>query len=204
MGPGLENMKRFLDLVVSIPVLILSLPVMGLLGMLIRFTMGPDVLFRQMRPGLDGKLFTIFKFRSMNQATDLAGELLADETRLTRLGQLMRRSSLDELPQLWNVVRGDMSLVGPRPLLPKYLALYDERQSRRHEVLPGITGLAQVQGRNALAWESRLELDVQYVEHQSFQLDLKILWMTMACVLTRSGISHEGHATMPNFSGSMK
>ncbi len=204
MGPGLENMKRFLDLVVSIPVLILSLPVMGLLGMLIRFTMGPDVLFRQKRPGLDGKLFTIFKFRSMNQATDLAGEVLADEARLTGLGQLMRRSSLDELPQLWNVVRGEMSLVGPRPLLPEYLALYDERQSRRHEVLPGITGLAQVQGRNALAWESRLELDVLYVEQQSFLLDLKILWMTVVCVWNRSGITHEGHVTMPKFLGSMK
>lgn len=197
-------MKRSLDILASAALLLLSLPVMGLVALLIRFTLGSKVLFRQERPGLGGKLFTVFKFRSMTEATNRQGELLGDEERITCLGKFMRRSSLDELPQLWNVLRGEMSLVGPRPLLPEYLPLYNLRQARRHEVLPGITGLAQVQGRNALAWETRLELDVQYVEQQSFQLDLKILWMTMACVLTRSGISHEGHATMPNFSGSMK
>lgn len=197
-------MKRSLDILASSALLLLSLPVMGLVALLIRFTLGSKVLFRQERPGLGGKLFTVFKFRSMTEATNRQGELLGDEERITFLGKLLRRSSLDELPQLWNVLRGEMSLVGPRPLLPEYLPLYNLRQARRHEVLPGITGLAQVQGRNALAWETRLELDVQYVEQQSFQLDLKILWMTLACVLTRSGISHEGHATMPNFSGSMK
>lgn len=197
-------MKRSLDILASAALLLLSLPVMGLVALLIRFTLGSKVLFRQERPGLGGKLFTVFKFRSMTEATNRQGELLGDEERITFLGKLLRRSSLDELPQLWNVLRGEMSLVGPRPLLPEYLPLYNLRQARRHEVLPGITGLAQVQGRNALAWETRLELDVQYVEQQSFQLDLKILWMTLACVLTRSGISHEGHATMPNFSGSMK
>ena len=197
-------MKRSLDILASAALLLLSLPVMGLVALLIRFTLGSKVLFRQERPGLGGKLFTVIKFRSMTDATNRQGELLSDEERITCLGKFMRRSSLDELPQLWNVLRGEMSLVGPRPLLPEYLPLYNLRQARRHEVLPGITGLAQVQGRNALAWETRLELDVQYVEQQSFQLDLKILWMTMACVLTRSGISHEGHATMPNFSGSMK
>ena len=197
-------MKRSLDILASAALLLLSLPVMGLVALLIRFTLGSKVLFRQERPGLGGKLFTVFKFRSMTEATNRQGELLGDEERITCLGKFMRRSSLDELPQLWNVLRGEMSLVGPRPLLPEYLPMYNLRQARRHEVLPGITGLAQVKGRNALAWETRLELDVQYVEQQSFQLDLKILWMTMACVLTRSGISHEGHATMPNFSGSMK
>ena len=197
-------MKRCFDLFVSILILGLSFPVMGLLGLLIRSTMGSKVLFRQARPGLNGKLFTVLKFRSMNNSTDINGHLLSDEERLTALGQLMRRSSLDELPQLWNVFRGEMSLVGPRPLLPEYLPLYNERQIRRHEVLPGITGLAQVKGRNALAWESRLELDVQYVEQRSFQLDLKILWMTIVCVWNRSGITHEGHATMPKFSGPMK
>ena len=197
-------MKRCFDLFVSILILGLSFPVMGLLGLLIRLTMGSKVLFRQARPGLDGKLFTVLKFRSMNNSTDINGHLLDDEERLTALGQLMRRSSLDELPQLWNVFLGEMSLVGPRPLLPEYLPLYNERQIRRHEVLPGITGLAQVTGRNALAWESRLELDVQYVEQQSFQLDMKILWMTIICVWNRSGITHEGHATMPKFSGSIK
>ena len=197
-------MKRSLDILASAALLLLSLPVMGLVALLIRFTLGSKVLFRQERPGLGGKLFTVIKFRSMTDATNRHGELLGDEERITCLGKFMRRSSLDELPQLWNVLRGEMSLVGPRPLLREYLPLYNLRQARRHEVLPGITGLAQVQGRNALAWETRLELDVQYVEQQSFQLDLKILWMTMACVLTRSGISHEGHATMPNFSGSMK
>ena len=197
-------MKRSLDILASAALLLLSLPVMGLVALLIRFTLGSKVLFRQERPGLGGKLFTVFKFRSMTEATNRQGELLGDEERITCLGKFMRRSSLDELPQLWNVLRGEMSLVGPRPLLREYLPMYNLRQARRHEVLPGITGLAQVKGRNALAWETRLELDVQYVEQQSFQLDLKILWMTMACVLTRSGISHEGHATMPNFSGSMK
>ena len=197
-------MKRSLDILASATLLLLSLPLMGLVALLIRFTLGSKVLFRQERPGLGGKLFTVFKFRSMTDATNRHGELLCDQERITCLGKFMRRSSLDELPQLWNVLRGEMSLVGPRPLLPEYLPLYNLRQARRHEVLPGITGLAQVKGRNALAWETRLELDVQYVEQQSFQLDLKILWMTLACVLTRSGISHEGHATMPNFSGSMK
>lgn len=197
-------MKRLLDLSVAIVTLVLALPILGIVAVLIRFTMGSPVLFRQKRPGRHGQIFELIKFRTMAELNGPDGEPLSDEQRLTALGRFLRRSSIDELPQLWNVIRGDMSLVGPRPLLAEYLELYSQRQSRRHEVLPGITGLAQVLGRNAIEWEDRLELDVQYVERQSLQMDLRILWMTVACVLRRSGISHEGHATMPRFLGSMK
>jgi sugar transferase EpsL len=197
-------MKRLLDLSVAIVTLVLALPILGIVAVLIRFTMGSPVLFRQKRPGRHGQIFELIKFRTMAELNGPDGEPLSDEERLTALGRFLRRSSIDELPQLWNVIRGDMSLVGPRPLLAEYLELYSQRQSRRHEVLPGITGLAQVLGRNAIEWEDRLELDVQYVERQSLQMDLRILWMTVACVLRRSGISHEGHATMPRFLGSMK
>ncbi len=197
-------MKRIVDLVVSTFTFACALPIMGAVSVWIRFTMGSPVLFRQARPGIYGQTFEVLKFRTMAESRGPDGELLDDEQRLTAVGTFLRRSSLDELPQLWNVIRGEMSLVGPRPLLPEYLALYSQRQARRHEVLPGITGLAQVLGRNALEWDKRLELDVQYVEQQSFNLDLRILWMTIACVAGRSGISHGGHATMPKFSGSMK
>jgi len=197
-------MKRILDLVVSTLAFTFMLPIMGIVWLWIRFTMGSPVFFRQARPGIYGQIFEVLKFRTMGELRGPDGQLLGDEQRLTVLGKFLRRSSLDELPQLWNVIWGEMSLVGPRPLLPEYLELYSRRQARRHEVLPGITGLAQVLGRNAIEWDKRLELDVQYVEQQSLNLDLRILWMTIACVVGRSGVSHEGHATMPKFSGSMK
>ena len=163
--------------------------------------MGPPALFRQQRPGRNGERFTLLKFRTMRDATDAAGQPLPDAERLTPLGEFVRRSSLDELPQLLNVLRGDMSLVGPRPLLMEYLPLYSARQARRHEVRPGITGWAQVNGRNALGWPEKLEMDVWYVENRSFLLDLKILLLTVGRVLARSGISQPGAATMEKFRG---
>lgn len=168
----------------------------------VHLAMGSPVLLRQTRPGLNGRPFTFLKFRSMTDARDGEGKLLPDERRLTAFGRWLRRSSLDELPQLINVLRGDMSLVGPRPLLMEYLPLYSARQARRHEVRPGITGWAQVNGRNAISWEEKFEYDVWYVEHQSFALDLRILFMTFARLFRRSDVSHGGHATMPRFSGS--
>jgi lipopolysaccharide/colanic/teichoic acid biosynthesis glycosyltransferase len=159
------------------------------------------VFFRSTRTGRWGQLFTLWKFKTMGDERDSSGELLSDEERLTPLGRLLRSTSLDELPQLWNVLRGDMSLVGPRPLLPQYLPLYSEEQRRRHDVIPGITGWAQVNGRNALTWDRKFELDVWYVNHWSLLLDLRILLMTIKCVVMRTGISHGGEATMPVFTG---
>jgi lipopolysaccharide/colanic/teichoic acid biosynthesis glycosyltransferase len=164
-------------------------------------SMGSPVLFRQKRPGLHGKIFEIYKFRTMRDARDEKGALLPDEMRLTKTGKIIRSLSLDELPQLFNVIKGDMSFVGPRPLLPEYLSLYNERQKRRHDVKPGITGWAQVNGRNALSWQERFELDVWYVEHRSFLLDMKILWMTLLKVLRREGIASQTSATMEKFEG---
>jgi lipopolysaccharide/colanic/teichoic acid biosynthesis glycosyltransferase len=164
-------------------------------------SMGSPVLFRQKRPGLHGEIFEIYKFRTMSNARDEKGALLPDEKRLTKTGAIIRSLSLDELPQLFNVVKGDMSFVGPRPLLPEYLPLYDERQKRRHDVKPGITGWAQVNGRNALSWRERFELDVWYVEHRSFLLDMKILWLTLLKVLKREGVSSRTGATMEKFKG---
>jgi lipopolysaccharide/colanic/teichoic acid biosynthesis glycosyltransferase len=195
-------MKRLLDfLAASLGLLLLS-PVMLLLTVMIRQQLGTPVLFRQIRPGLRGRPFELCKFRSMSDARDEKGDLLPDAERLGSFGRLLRRSSLDELPQLWNVLKGDMSLVGPRPLLMEYLPLYSKEQARRHEVRPGITGWAQVNGRNAISWEERLALDVWYVDHRSLWLDLKILGMTMSRVFRRSGISQPGHETMPKFCGS--
>ncbi len=195
-------MKRLLDfLAASLGLLLLS-PVMLLLSFLIRQKLGPPVLFRQLRPGFRGHPFELCKFRSMSDARDEKGDLLPDAERLGSFGRLLRRSSLDELPQLWNVLKGDMSLVGPRPLLMEYLPFYSKEQVRRHEVRPGITGWAQVNGRNAISWEERLALDVWYVDHRSLWLDLKILAMTMSRVFRRSGISQPGHETMPKFRGS--
>jgi lipopolysaccharide/colanic/teichoic acid biosynthesis glycosyltransferase len=168
----------------------------------IRFTMRGPVFFRQMRPGRGGKTFQLVKFRTMLDAWDADGEPLPDEQRLTPLGKFLRATSLDELPQLWNVLRGDMSLVGPRPLLVEYLPRYSAEQARRHEVLPGITGWAQVNGRNALGWEERFQLDVWYVDHWSLALDTRILALTILRVVQRQGISHEGDATMFKFLGS--
>jgi len=165
------------------------------------FSYGSPILFKQTRPGLNGKLFTIYKFRTMTLKKDTNGKLLSDAERLTRFGQFLRSTSLDELPELWNVLNGDMSLVGPRPLLTEYLPLYSKDQMRRHEVRPGITGWAQVNGRNALTWEEKFKRDVWYVDHQSFWLDIKILLMTVKKVLMREGISAKEDATMPVFKG---
>lgn len=177
---------------------------MLVLAMIIRWQLGAPVLFIQERPGLLGKPFRIFKLRSMSGARDAAGNFLPDADRLTGLGRFLRASSLDELPELFNVIRGDMSLVGPRPLLMEYLTSYTPEQARRHEVLPGITGWAQVNGRNALSWEEKFRLDVWYVDNHTFWLDLLILWLTVKAVVTRKGVSHEGHATMDKFKGSAR
>ena len=176
-------------------------PLLFLLTLLIRRRMGPPAIFSQPRAGKDGRPFTLYKFRSMTDERDTDGNLLPDEKRLTPFGQFLRRTSLDELPQLWNVLKGDMSLVGPRPLLLQYVPLYDERQRRRLDVMPGITGLAQISGRNALSWPEKFALDVQYVERRSFWLDVKILLITVKKIITREGISAPGEATMPAFLG---
>jgi sugar transferase EpsL len=168
----------------------------------VRANLGKPIFFKQVRPGKDGKLFAMYKFRTMQQARDAAGNQQPDEERMTRLGQWLRSTSLDELPELWNVIRGDMSLVGPRPLLVKYLERYNEQQTRRHEVRPGLTGLAQVNGRNAISWEEKFELDVQYVDAYSLRMDLQILGQTVYKVLRRSDVSAQGFATMPEFAGS--
>ncbi|HMT13570.1 MAG TPA: sugar transferase [Aestuariivirga sp.] len=192
-------MKRAFDLVMAAILLVLLAPVMLAVAMAIRLKMGSPVFFRQVRPGRDGKPFTMVKFRTMTAPAP--GEDASDARRLTPLGQFLRRSSLDELPEFLNVLRGDMSLVGPRPLLMHYLPLYSARQARRHEVRPGITGWAQVNGRNALSWEEKFDLDVWYVDHRSLALDLKILGLTLLKVLQRDGIANDGHATMPPFRG---
>lgn len=179
-------------------------PVLGIIALLIWWRLGRPVFFAQARPGLDGKPFEILKFRTMREEVDQAGRPLPDSDRMTRLGTFLRESSLDELPSLWNVVKGEMSLVGPRPLLMEYLERYTPEQSRRHEVKPGITGWAQVNGRNATSWEERLAMDVWYVNHRTFWLDLKILARTVREVVRREGISAEGHATMPEFPGSLE
>ncbi|GEN36002.1 sugar transferase [Aneurinibacillus danicus] len=193
--------KRTFDLVCSLSLLTVTLPVIGIVALLVRRKLGTPVLFKQERPGLHGKPFYIYKFRTMTDERDENGELLPDDVRLTKFGRLLRKFSLDELPQLFNVVKGDISLVGPRPLLMEYLPRYTPRQARRHEVRPGITGWAQVNGRNTISWEEKFELDVWYVENQSFWLDLKILWMTFFKVLRSEGVSKEGHATTTKFMG---
>jgi len=199
MYPG----KRLLDLTVALPLAVLTLPLLVLGAGLAAWQNGGSWLFRQARPGLGGRLFTLFKLQTMTSACDLAtGQLLPDAQRLPQLGRWLRATSLDELPQFWNIVRGDMSLVGPRPLLPQYLPLYSPRQARRHLVRPGLTGWAQVNGRNAISWEEKFELDNWYVDHQSFWLDLRILWRTAGRVLGRRGIAAAGEATMPAFRGS--
>jgi len=194
--------KRALDIVAASVLLVVASPVIVLIGLLLLVTQGRPILFLQARPGRRGALFGILKFRTMRAATSESGRDLPDEQRLTAVGRLLRRLSLDELPELVNVIKGDMSLVGPRPLLPEYLPLYTPEQARRHEVRPGITGWAQVNGRNALTWEEKFELDVWYADHVSLALDLRILAMTAWSVLRGSGVSAEGHATMPKFTGS--
>lgn len=197
-----RKVKRIIDVVGAAAALVLLMPVIAIVGCLVRMALGTPVLFRQERPGWRAKPFTIYKFRTMVETHDAAGNSLPDEARLTQLGQFLRRTSLDELPELWNVLMGDMSLVGPRPLLMEYLPLYTERQGRRHEIRPGITGWAQVNGRNAISWEERLELDVWYVDHQSLLLDFRIILLTLKKVLLREGISQEGMATRERFRGS--
>ncbi|NRD89496.1 sugar transferase [Sphingopyxis sp. BSNA05] len=194
--------KRLFDIIGAGTGLALLSPLLLILVILIRRGMGSPVLFRQIRPGKDGKPFEMMKFRTMRDATGPDGQALPDKARLTPLGSKLRSSSLDELPELWNVLKGDMSLVGPRPLLMEYLPLYSPEQARRHEVRPGVTGWAQINGRNAISWDEKFALDVWYVDNRSLWLDLKIIWLTIRKVLKREGISAAGEATMPKFTGS--
>jgi lipopolysaccharide/colanic/teichoic acid biosynthesis glycosyltransferase len=195
-----DGVKRAVDVGVAAVALAAAAPVMAVVAVLVRRNLGGPVLFRQDRPGRNGEVFTLVKFRSMRDAGEVPGD--DDAARLTPFGEALRATSLDELPTLWNVLRGDMSLVGPRPLRTHYLPLYSARQARRHEVRPGITGLAQVSGRNTLSWDERLELDVRYVDTRSLLVDLRILARTAAVVLSRSGTTPEGSAIMPSFTGS--
>lgn len=199
--PRNASFKRALDVVVAALGLVIAAPVIAACGAAVAVTMGRPVFYRQERPGLNGRLFTMFKLRTMRDPARMPDPAASDEQRLTGLGRFLRRTSLDELPELWNVLRGDMSLVGPRPLLPEYLPLYSPEQSKRHRVKPGLTGWAQVNGRNAQSWEDRLAMDVWYVENRTFALDLKILWMTAGQVLRGSGVHATTGEIMPRFTG---
>jgi len=194
-------LKRIFEIILSLILIIIFLPFYIIISILILLKMGRPILFRQQRPGLEEKIFGIYKFRTMTNEKDENGELLPDNQRLVGIGRFIRSTSLDELPQLFNVLKGDMSFVGPRPLLIKYLPLYNERQKKRHDVKPGITGWAQVNGRNAISWEQKFDYDIWYVEHQSFWLDMKILWMTFLKVVNRSDISSDTAVTMEKFEG---
>lgn len=194
-------MKRLFDIVASFCALLLFSPLIALVSWRIRKNLGSPVFFRQTRPGLKGRPFEMVKFRTMKDAADVHGNILPDAERMTPFGNKLRSSSLDELPELWNVLKGDMSLVGPRPLLMKYLPLYSKEQARRHEVRPGVTGWAQINGRNAISWEDKFKLDVWYVDNRSFWLDFKILMLTVKKVLIKDGISASDHVTMPEFDG---
>ena len=195
--------KRLLDFTLSLMALLVLWPVLLVVAVLVHCKLGSPVIFRQERPGKDEKIFTLYKFRTMTDARDADGNLLHDSVRLTKFGKFLRSTSLDELPELVNILRGDMSIVGPRPLLVKYLPLYNETQRRRHEVRAGLTGYAQVHGRNAISWEEKFDLDVYYVDHLSFGLDVKIFFDTIRAVFKREGISAENSATMEPFQGSM-
>ncbi|NOZ53750.1 MAG: sugar transferase [Gammaproteobacteria bacterium] len=197
-------MKRFIDIIFALLMLILLSPFIVVLVVLIRFFLGAPVLFLQDRPGLNGRSFRLVKFRTMRDLYDNDGNMLSDDKRLTKFGVFLRASSLDEVPELWNVLLGEMSLVGPRPLLVEYLPLYSKEQYRRHEVKPGITGWAQVNGRNEISWDKKFELDVWYVDHHSIGLDIKIILLTIIKVFKSEGISHQGHVTMEKFRGSNK
>ncbi|WP_040816914.1 sugar transferase [Aequoribacter fuscus] len=194
-------MKRIFDMFFAFLAFMAFWPVILLVGILIKFNIGSPILFTQVRPGLNGRPFKIFKFRSMLDAADKDGNALSDDQRLTRFGRFLRSTSLDELPGLYNVIKGDMSLVGPRPLLVEYLPIYSDEQARRHNVRPGITGWAQVNGRNAISWDDKFKLDVWYVDNHNLWLDIKILFLTIKKVLMREGISAAGEATMPKFTG---
>ncbi|MBP3830069.1 MAG: sugar transferase [Bacteroidaceae bacterium] len=194
--------KRIIDFCIAAVALLVLSPLLLVVTVWLHFAnRGAGAFFFQERPGKDARIFKVVKFKTMTDERDAAGQLLPDEQRLTRVGRFVRSTSLDELPQLWNVVRGDMALIGPRPLLVQYLPLYSPRQARRHEVRPGITGWAQCHGRNAISWTQKFEYDVWYVDHLTFLTDLKVIWLTVKTVLTRSGISHEGSATMEPFNG---
>ncbi len=195
-------MKRIFDLFAAFSLLLIFAIPLGILFIMVGLSLGRPIFFKQIRPGLNGKPFQMIKIRTMINLHDQYGNLLSDADRLTKFGRFLRATSIDELPELWNVFRGDMSLVGPRPLLMEYLPLYSDEQARRHKVRPGITGWAQVNGRNAIGWEEKFKLDVWYVDHQSFWLDLKILWLTALKVTKRDGISPQGEATMASFKGS--
>jgi len=195
-------MKRVFDFIVALCVLIILLPIIVIVALLIRFKLGSPILFTQERPGLNGTVFKMMKFRTMLNGKDKHGNLLPDNERMTKFGAFLRSTSLDELPGLFNVLKGDMSLVGPRPLLVQYLPLYNAEQARRHAVRPGITGWAQVNGRNAISWEDKFKLDVWYVDNQSFWLDIKILFLTVKKVFVREGICADGHVTIEPFKGS--
>ncbi len=194
-------MKRCFDISISLFAFLIFLPIFGVLILAIRINLGRPVLFSQLRPGLNSRPFVMYKFRTMKDAFDENGLVLSDEVRLTNFGKFLRSTSLDELPELWNVLKGEMSLIGPRPLLMEYLPLYSDEQARRHEVLPGITGWAQINGRNSLSWDEKFKLDLWYVDNQSFFLDLKIFFLTLKKVLIREGISANGEATMNKFTG---
>lgn len=195
-------MKRFLDITISSIGCIILSPIIGVIALKVHRELGSPIFFKQTRPGLDSKPFEMIKFRSMKNEVDSEGNLLEDSERLTSFGKALRNSSLDELPELWNVIKGDMSLVGPRPLLMEYLPLYNDEQNRRHLLRPGITGHAQVNGRNAISWDEKFKLDVWYVDNQSLWLDIKILFKTVKKVLIKDGISADGEATMSKFTGS--
>ena len=194
-------MKRLFDLVVTLLLLPFIFLLCFIITLFVKIKLGSPVIFAQPRPGLNGNIFNMIKFRTMTNKCDLDGNLLPDSIRLTKFGQLLRLTSLDELPGLWNVIKGNMSLVGPRPLLVEYLPLYNDRQMRRHKVLPGITGWAQVNGRNAISWDEKFDLDVWYVDNQSIWLDVKILWLTVKKVIMRDGINQDGQATSEYFKG---
>ena len=196
-------MKRLFDIVVSMISIVLLMPLFCILYICIWINLGTPIIFSQLRPGLSGKPFVMYKFRTMRDADGENGLTLPDEVRLTNFGKLLRSTSLDELPELWNVLKGEMSLVGPRPLLMEYLPLYSAEQSRRHNLLPGITGWAQINGRNSLSWDEKFKLDVWYVDNHSFFLDLKILFLTIKKIFIREGISAEGVATMNKFTGNL-
>ena len=196
-----KYIKRLLDFTLSLLALIILSPVLLVTAILVRIKLGSPIIFHQERPGKSEKIFRLYKFRSMTDECDENGDLLPDDQRLTRFGQILRSTSLDELPELWNILRGDMSIVGPRPLLVKYLPLYNEEQRHRHDVRPGLTGWAQANGRNAISWEEKFKLDVWYVQHISFWVDLKVIFMTVKKVFCRDGISSETSVTMEEFSG---
>lgn len=196
-----KYIKRLLDIIISLTALIILSPIMLVVAILVRCKLGTPVIFHQDRPGYQEKVFKLCKFRSMTDERDAEGKLLPDEVRLTKFGKMLRATSLDELPELWNILKGDMSLIGPRPLLVKYLPLYNEFQKHRHDVKPGLTGWAQVNGRNSISWEERFEMDVYYVNNQSFLLDLKILFKTVAVVFKHSDINSSTDATMEAFTG---